>query len=166
MYQYLLSLFRKFIPSKTDLLGSSPGPFFQIMLKTSILDIIKNFVHGEIIFRAKTYRSSFWKLAVLARHPQRAGVPLWTESYRALTCLAPILPDAVPAHETLNTSGLQTNGVDTNGAAAKVMNFDRLGKKVRPGTRDPANLSQVKTCLRPISVLRFWNSEGLTQAEP
>ena len=30
--------------------------------------------------------------------------------------------------------GLRTNGVNTNGAAAKVMNFDRLGKKVRPGT--------------------------------
>ena len=26
------------------------------------------------------------------------------------------------------------NGVDTNGAAAKVIVFDRLGKKVRPGT--------------------------------
>ena len=30
--------------------------------------------------------------------------------------------------------GCKTNGVNTNGAAAKVMNFDRLGKKVRPGT--------------------------------
>ena len=29
---------------------------------------------------------------------------------------------------------LRTNGVNTNGAAAKVMDFDRLGKKVRPGT--------------------------------
>ena len=29
---------------------------------------------------------------------------------------------------------LRTNGVKTNGAAAKVMIFDRLGKKVRPGT--------------------------------
>ena len=29
---------------------------------------------------------------------------------------------------------LRTNGVNTNGAAAKVMKFDRLGKKVRPGT--------------------------------
>ena len=29
---------------------------------------------------------------------------------------------------------LQINGVNTNGAAAKVMNFDRLGEKVRPGT--------------------------------
>ena len=27
---------------------------------------------------------------------------------------------------------LWTNGVDTNGAAAKIMHFDRLGKKVRP----------------------------------
>ena len=31
-------------------------------------------------------------------------------------------------------SWLRTNGVNTNGAAAKVMNFDRLGKKVHPGT--------------------------------
>ena len=29
---------------------------------------------------------------------------------------------------------LWTNGVNTNGAAAKAMGFDRLGKKVRPGT--------------------------------
>ena len=29
---------------------------------------------------------------------------------------------------------LQTNGVDTNGAAAEVVSFDRLGDKVRPGT--------------------------------
>ena len=29
---------------------------------------------------------------------------------------------------------LRTNGVSTNGAAAKVMTFDRLGKRVRPGT--------------------------------
>ena len=28
----------------------------------------------------------------------------------------------------------RTNGVSTNGAAAEVMNVDRLGKKVRPGT--------------------------------
>ena len=27
-----------------------------------------------------------------------------------------------------------TNGVNTHGAAAKAKNFDRLGKKVRPGT--------------------------------
>ena len=29
---------------------------------------------------------------------------------------------------------LRTTGVNTNGAAAKVMVFDRLGKKVLPGT--------------------------------
>ena len=29
---------------------------------------------------------------------------------------------------------LRTNRVNTNGAAAKVMSFDGLGKKVRPGT--------------------------------
>ena len=29
---------------------------------------------------------------------------------------------------------LRTNGVNTNGAAAKVMIFDRFGKKLRPGT--------------------------------
>ena len=28
---------------------------------------------------------------------------------------------------------LRTNGVDTKGVDAKVMRFDRLGKKVRPG---------------------------------
>ena len=29
---------------------------------------------------------------------------------------------------------LRTHGVNAHGAAAKVMNFDGLGKKVRPGT--------------------------------
>ena len=29
---------------------------------------------------------------------------------------------------------LRTNGVNTNGAAAKVINFGRFGEKVRPGT--------------------------------
>ena len=29
---------------------------------------------------------------------------------------------------------LRTNGVSTNGAAAKVTNFDRLGEMLRPGT--------------------------------
>ena len=28
----------------------------------------------------------------------------------------------------------QMGSVNTNGAAAKVVNFDRLGKKIRPGT--------------------------------
>ena len=37
-------------------------------------------------------------------------------------------------------SGLRTHGVDTNGAAAKVMNFDRLEKKVRPGTFGKSNI--------------------------
>ena len=32
------------------------------------------------------------------------------------------------------TIWLRTNGVDTTGAAAKVMSFDRLGKKVRLAT--------------------------------
>ena len=34
----------------------------------------------------------------------------------------------------LCSSWLRTTGVNTNGAAAKVINFDRLGKKVHPGT--------------------------------
>ena len=29
---------------------------------------------------------------------------------------------------------MRTDGVNTNGAAAKVVNFDKLGKKVHPGT--------------------------------
>ena len=35
---------------------------------------------------------------------------------------------------------LRTNGVNTNWAAAKVMSFDRLGKKVRPGTSGNINV--------------------------
>ena len=37
-------------------------------------------------------------------------------------------------YEGAFTFWLQTNGVDANGAAAKVIYFDRSGKKVRPGT--------------------------------
>ena len=39
---------------------------------------------------------------------------------------------------------LPTSGVNTNGAAAKVMIFDGLGKKVRPGTwEDKSRLAGV-----------------------
>ena len=38
------------------------------------------------------------------------------------------------AEQLLTKDWLRTNGVNTNGAAAKVMNFDRLVKKVRPDT--------------------------------
>ena len=34
----------------------------------------------------------------------------------------------------------RTNGVNTNGATAKVMQFDRSGKKVRPGTFGKINI--------------------------
>ena len=37
----------------------------------------------------------------------------------------------------------RTNGVRTNGAAAKVMDFDGLGKKVRPGTFGKIKLSRL-----------------------
>ena len=35
---------------------------------------------------------------------------------------------------------MRTNGVDTNGAAAKVTNFERVGKKARPGTLRKVNI--------------------------
>ena len=35
---------------------------------------------------------------------------------------------------------LRTNGLDANGGAAKVMNFDRLGEQVRPGTFGKINI--------------------------
>ena len=38
----------------------------------------------------------------------------------------------IEANPTLNRSSLWTNGVNTNGAAAKVMNFDGLGEKGTP----------------------------------
>ena len=47
----------------------------------------------------------------------------------------PTRPSSPSAYERRGSlSWLRTNGVNTNRAAAKVMNFDRLGKKVRPGT--------------------------------
>ena len=47
----------------------------------------------------------------------------------------PDLPLRHDDDEEGQSSGrLRTNGVNTNGAAAKVMNSDRLGKRVRPGT--------------------------------
>ena len=44
--------------------------------------------------------------------------------------------------QTSHASWLRTNGVNTNGAAAKVMKFDRLGKKVRPGTFGKTKVGQ------------------------
>ena len=51
-------------------------------------------------------------------------------------------PDYVPCVCATHsqTNWLRTNGVNTNGATAKVMNFDRLGKKVRPGTFGEINV--------------------------
>ena len=40
----------------------------------------------------------------------------------------------VPRLEYASNTRLRINGVNTNGAAAKVMIFERLVKKVRPGT--------------------------------
>ena len=37
-------------------------------------------------------------------------------------------------HNSMLGCGQMVNGVNTNGAAAKVINFDRLGKKVSPAT--------------------------------
>ena len=48
------------------------------------------------------------------------------------------------ATETVTEQGgLRTKGVSTKGAAAKVMKFDSLGKKVRPGT-----FGDIKICSR------------------
>ena len=58
-------------------------------------------------------------------------------------CCGGVAPRDATLEET--ASWLRTNGVNTNGAAAKVMNFDRLGKKVRPGTfgKDKRSLTGV-----------------------
>ena len=57
----------------------------------------------------------------------RGGIPgpagNLSDARHVLSCL---IPPAI--------AWLRTNGVNTNGAAAKVMIFDRLGKKVHPGT--------------------------------
>ena len=39
---------------------------------------------------------------------------------------------------------LRTNGVNTTGAAAKVMSFDRLGKKVRLDTFGKINVGRLR----------------------
>ena len=51
-----------------------------------------------------------------------------------LTCLLRFEQSRYSEPPALQMSRLRTDGVNTNGAAAKVMIFDRLGKKVRPGT--------------------------------
>ena len=45
-----------------------------------------------------------------------------------------LAPSATTGDAAVNVAWLQTNGVNTRGAAAKVTSIDRLGKKVRPGT--------------------------------
>ena len=59
--------------------------------------------------------------------------------YYLLLCIAFIHEGALVVPELGAVVGavqpwLRTNGVNTNGAAAKVTMFDRSGKKVRPGT--------------------------------
>ena len=54
-----------------------------------------------------------------------------------------------------NACWLRTNGVDTNGAAAEVMHFDRLGKKVRPGTF--GKIKQVSGSTRKVPLSKNMN---------
>ena len=62
----------------------------------------------------------------------------------------------------------QTNGVNTSGAAAEVMSFDGLGKKVRPGTfgeikvgyreypkSTPVNTKNMKFAVTPLALTPF-----------
>ena len=44
-----------------------------------------------------------------------------------------------------------TNGVNTNGAPAKVMDFDSLGKKARPGTFGKINIGSREYPKIPLS---------------
>ena len=46
---------------------------------------------------------------------------------------------------------LRANGVSTNGAAAKVINIERLGKKVRHGTSGKIQVGQRKCPKSPSS---------------
>ena len=57
-------------------------------------------------------------------------IPLHNPSYPDMPphALAPVR--ARPLHAAVRPAWLRTNAVNTNGAAAKVMIFDRLGKKV------------------------------------
>ena len=50
------------------------------------------------------------------------------------------------------TCWLRTNGVNTNGATAKVTNFDGLGKEVRPGTFGNIKVGYPKS---PVKQLKF-----------
>ena len=61
------------------------------------------------------------------------GTSFWLSFSRKSAILMPLYPAPM-------MPWLRTNGVNTNGAAAKVMNFDRLEKKVRPGTFGKSNI--------------------------
>ena len=65
-------------------------------------------------------------LSVCLEESRCGESPVQYESWLALKIEAP------PPRSTAQTRGalwLRTNGVNTNEAAAKVMNFDRLGKR-------------------------------------
>ena len=78
---------------------------------------IGNIMDPRKKFRDKNMARCMVSLAPVQNKDVRPG-PVWKQAV-----LAPI-----------RGAWLQTNGVNTNGAAAKVMSFDRLEKKVRPGT--------------------------------
>ena len=64
--------------------------------------------------------------------PARVSITLVYLSIRYAPSRLRFLARLIRCRETV--PWLRTNGVNTNGAAAKVMTFDSLGKKVRPGT--------------------------------
>ena len=60
---------------------------------------------------------------------------------------------------------LRTSGVNTNGAAAKVMDFDRLGKKVCPGTFGKIQVGQ-RECPKSPSVKKHEICSDPISADP
>ena len=60
---------------------------------------------------------------------------------------------------------LRTNGVNANGAAAKVMNFDRLRKKVHPGTFGKIQVGQ-RECPKGPSVIKYEICSDPISADP
>ena len=60
---------------------------------------------------------------------------------------------------------LRTNGVNTNGAAAKVMNFDRVGRQVHPGPFGMIKVGE-RECAKSPSVEKHENCSDPISSDP
>ena len=121
---------RNSLLSMMVLVGPTNYPDACQTLFSSTVEMMKALRNLEDAVPKTTAQRPLFKFPGSSRRPQRGrqrtarARHAWEQKHCMLLLLCC----------SLSPIWLQTNGVNTHGAAAKVINFDRLGKNIRPGT--------------------------------